>query len=80
MSFGNDWFPLGICAYGDVLFSNTSFSKCANLLSVNTGFVLSSGNIVVLWCREGKGVRGVVLVKAGEGFPRCEFKHTLRHR
>lgn len=51
MSFGNEWFPLGICAYGAVLFSNASFSKCANLLSVNTGFVLSSG-VVVLWCGE----------------------------
>lgn len=63
MSFGNEWFPLGICAYGDVLFSNTSFSKCANLLSVNTGFVLRQQRCcIMVWSGErwggGVGVGG----------------------
>lgn len=57
MSFGNDWFPLGISAHGDVLFFNTSFfSKFTNLLSVNTGFEYEQQHCCIMVQSRGGGV------------------------
>lgn len=76
MSFGNDWFPLGICANGDVLFINTAFQNVLTYLASTPALYRAAG---LSYCGvERKG--GVVFGEAEEGFPWCGFKYTLRHR